>query len=163
MSSSWQRARMWIVRLALRYPALMGALMFLFLHTLSNQIYYTASHIIAMPSYWLMLLMGALMAAFGAVLLYEVIRLTRRLAELEIVRAVANTLLHEINNPLQVIQMSAEKLRTLPQHDPETVGNILTYAERIRVTVADMSKMRERVFLHQESGFAGLIDLDRSQ
>ena len=43
MSSSWQRARTWIVRLALRYPALMGALMFLFLHTLSNQIYYTAS------------------------------------------------------------------------------------------------------------------------
>ncbi len=137
--------------------------MFLFLHPLSNQIYYTAGHIIAMPSHWHMLLMGALMAAFGAVLLYEVIRLTRRLAELEIVRAVANTLLHEINNPLQVIQMSAEKLRALPQHDQETVGNILTYAERIRATVADMSKMRERVFLHQESGFDGLIDLDRSQ
>ncbi len=137
--------------------------MFLFLHTLSSQVYFTARHVIEMPSYWHMLLMGALMAAFGAVLLYEVIRLTRRLAELEIVRAVATTLLHEINNPLQVIQMSAEKLRTLPQHDPETVGNILTYAERIRSTVANLSKLRERVFLHQESGFASLIDLDRSK
>ncbi len=163
MSSSWQRARTWTVRLALRYPPLMGALVFLFLHTLSNQIYYTASHIIEMPSYWHMLLMGALMAAFGAVLLYEVIRLTRRLAELEIVRAVATTLLHEINNPLQVIQLSAEKLRTLPQYDPETVANILTYAERIGATVANLSKLRERVFLHQASSFAGLIDLDRSQ
>ena len=50
MSSAWQRARTWIIRLALRYPALMGALMFLFLHTLFNQVYYTASHIIEMPS-----------------------------------------------------------------------------------------------------------------
>ncbi len=163
MSSAWQRARTWIIRLALRYPALMGALMFLFLHTLFNQVYHTASHIIEMSSYWHMLLMGALMAAFGAVLLYEVIRLTRRLAELEMVRAVATTLLHEINNPLQVIQLSAENLRTRQQYDPETAANILTCVERIRATVADMSKMRERVFLHQESGFAGLIDLDRSQ
>ncbi len=163
MSSSWQHARTRIIRLALRYPALRGALMFLFLHILFNQVYYTASHIIEMPSYWHMLLMGALMAAFGAVLRYEVIRLTRRLAELEIVRAVANTLLHKINNPLQVIQLSAEKLRTRQQYDPETVANILTYAERIGATVANLGKLRERVFLHQESGFAGLIDLDRSQ
>ena len=54
-------------------------------------------------------------------------------------------------------------VRTLPQYDPETVGTILTYAERVGATVANLSKLRERVFLHQESGFAGLIDLDRSQ
>ncbi len=163
MATFWCHVRKRIIVLALRWPPVMAALMFLFLLTVSNQVYFTASHIIEIFSYWHMLLMGTLMASFGALLLYEVIRLTRRLTELEIVRLVANTLLHEINNPLQVIQMSAEKLRTLQQHDQETVGKILAHGERIRDTVANLSKLRERILLHQESGFAGLIDLERSR
>lgn len=163
MRSFWGPLRKRIVRLALEYPPLISALMFLFLLTFSNQIYFATSQVIPITSFRHMLLIGALMATFGAVLLYELLRSNRRLAQIDMIRPMARTLLHGLNNPLQVIQLSAEKLKTLDRYDDESVKNIIAQVERIGDLATKLIQLQEDIFLHREPGFAGLIDLERSR
>jgi nitrogen fixation/metabolism regulation signal transduction histidine kinase len=76
---------------------------------------------------------------------------------------VVATLHHEINNPLTVIQLSAEKLHELQRYDEPTVANIITHGTRIYTVVSKLNKLDEAVHLRQEEGFEGLIDVARSR
>lgn len=163
LRTSWQWLKHRLIQLAANYPQLMVVLIFLFLLTLSNQVYFATGIAVQIPIFWHMLVMGTLMATYGAFLLYEVIRLHGRLAEARLVRTVASTLHHEINNPLMVIQLSAEKLQTLRTYDETTVQNILTQGARIRDALLRLSKLEEEVRLRKEQGFAGLIDIPGSR
>lgn len=163
MRSFWSPLRRRIVRLALEYPPLMSALVFLFLLTFSNQIYFVTSSVIPISSFRHMLVVGALMATFGAVLLYELLRSNRRLAQIDMVRPMARSLLHELNNPLQVIQLSAEKLKALDRYDEDCVKNIIAQVERIGDLATKLIQLQEEIFLRREPEFAGLIDLARSR
>lgn len=159
----WRRLRQRVTGLALGYPPLMAVLIFLFLLTLSNQVYFATGIAVQIPVFWHMLVMGTLMATYGAFLLYEVIRLHGKLAEVRLVRTIASTLHHEINDPLMVIQLSGEKLQTLRSYDETCVNNILAYGTRIRDVLLRLSKLEEEVRLRKEQGFAGLIDIPGSR
>ncbi len=162
MLAFWRRLRQLIIRLAFRDPRGMSALVFLFLFVVSNHVYSGAKSLQDF-TFWHMLMMGTLMATFGAVLLYEVIRTQRNLAEVRMVRTVTSTLQHEINNSLNVIQLSAGKLQALKSYDESSVRNILTYSSRIHDVVTKLSQLEERVLFHQDPGFAGVIDVARSR
>lgn len=163
IKESWQFFRERIVSLALRHPPLVALLMFLFLLTVSNQVYSATRLAIDVPSFWHMLLMGTVMATFGAMLLYEVLRVYRRLTEVQFVRAVVSTLHHEINNPLMVIQLSAEKLRNVKAYDDAAVANILEHGRRIREVMARLDELEEQVHLRRDISFTRVIDLERSR
>lgn len=159
----WQHLRQRLVRLAMGYPPLIAALMFPFLLTVSNHIYSASQLVLPNSSFAHMLTMGTLMATFGALLFYEALRLYRRLAEVHFVRTVVSTLHHEINNPLNVIFLSADKLKTSNSSDQASLCNILTSAERIRDVVAKLSQLEEEVHLRHDTVFRGLVDLHRSR
>lgn len=160
-SSAWVRRH--VTGLAIRHPSVAAALLFLFLFTLSNHIEFTTGMALQISPFWHMLLIGGVMASFAAILLYDVIRLHRRLAEVQMVRTVVSTLHHEINNPLMVIQLSAEKLQMLKSYDEPTVNNILDYGTAIRDVVGKLGQLDEEVKLRVEPGFEGLIDVHRSR
>jgi len=157
---SWLRQR--VVQIAVRSPGLAAALVFFFLFTVSNHVEFTTGMVMQISPFWHMLIMGAVMAVFGAVLMLEVIREYRKLTEVETVRIVVATLHHEINNPLTVIQLSAEKLHELKRYDELTVDNIITHGTRIYAVVSKLNKLDEAVHLRQDEGFEGLIDVARS-
>ncbi len=149
--------------MAVHSPGLAAALVFFFLFTVSNHVEFTTGMVLQISPFWHMLIMGAVMAVFGAMLMLEVIREYRRLTEVETVRAVVATLHHEINNPLTVIQLSAEKLHELQRYDEPTVTNIITHGTRIYAVVSKLNKLDEEVHRRQEEGFEGLIDVTRSR
>lgn len=160
LTSHWTRKH--ILSLAGRYPGLVSALLFFFLFAVSNHIEFTTGMAMQISPFWHMLLVGAVMASFAAILLYDVIRLHRQLAEVQMVRTVVSTLHHEINNPLMVIQLSAEKLQALKSYDEPTVNNILDYGIVIRDVVVKLGTLDDEVKLRVEPGFEGLIDVHRS-
>lgn len=159
----WRWLRQRIVLMAIRNPGPTVALVFFFLFTISNHVEFTTGMVLQISPFWHMLTMGVVMAIFGAVLMLEVIREYRRLAEVQIVRTVVATLHHEINNPLTVIQLSAEKLHDLQRYDAPTVTEILAHSTRIHNVVAKLNQLDEEVHLRQEQGFEGLIDIARSR
>lgn len=161
LTSPWTRKH--ILSLAVRYPGLMSALLFFFLFAVSNHLEFTSGMALQSSPFWHMLLVGAVMASFAAILLYEVIRLHRQLAEVRMVRHVVSTLHHEINNPLLVIQLSAEKLQALRAYDDPTVKNILDYGTVIRDVVVQLGSLDYEVRLRVEPGFENLIDIARSR
>lgn len=163
IATVWKFLRHRLVQLAMGYPPLIAALMFPFLFTVSNHIYSASQLVLPNSSFQHMLTMGTLMATFGALFFYEVLRLYRRLSEVQFVRTVASTMHHEINNPLNVIVLSVEKLKTLNGYDEATIRNILTSSERIRDVVAKLSELEEQVHRRQDGAFAELIDLHRSR
>ena len=161
LSSTWLRRH--VIPLAIRHPALAAGIVFFFLLTLSNHIEFTTGMVVPISPFWHMLIEGAVMAGFGAALLYEIIRLHRQLAEVRMVRAVASTLHHEINNPLTVIQFSAEKMLRLRVYDEPSVNDIISHNTRIRDVVVRLSELDQEVRLRLDAGFEGLIDLVRSR
>lgn len=159
----WQFLRQRVVGMAIRHPGSAAGLVFFFLLTLSNHIEFTTGMAVPISPFWHMLIEGGVMAGFGAALLFEIIRLHRKLVEVRMVRAVASTLHHEINNPLMVIQFSAEKLRTLRSYDDAAVGEILAHNTHIRDVVVKLTELDQEIRLRYEPGFEGLIDLARSR
>ena len=159
----WLAFRQRIVAMAVRFPAPTAALVFFFLFTMANHIEFVTGMALQISPFWHMIVMGAVMAAYGASLLYEVIRLHCKLAELQMVRTVVSTLHHEINNPLQVIQLSAQKLQDGGHYDAACVRNILDYGGHIRDAVLKLKELDQEVRLHRDPGFRGLIDVPRSR
>lgn len=157
----WLRRR--VVQMSIRSPGLAAALVFFFLFTVSNHVEFTTGMVLQISPFWHMLIMGVVLAVFGAMLMLEVIQEYRRLAEVQMVRTVVATLHHEINNPLTVIQLSAEKLHDLQRYDAPTVTEILAHGTRIHNVVAKLNQLDEEVHLRQEQGFEGLIDIGRSR
>ena len=163
MRTFWQWLRQRVVRLAIRNPGPTTALVFFFLFTVSNHVEFATGMDLALPPLWRMVVTGAVMAIFGAMLLYEVIRLHRKLAEVQMVHTVVSTLHHEINTPLMVIRLSAEKLQDLKSYHEASVRDILAQGTRIRDVVIKLSELDQEVRLHPEPGFQGLIDVARSR
>ncbi|MBI4466610.1 MAG: hypothetical protein HY656_04175 [Acidobacteria bacterium] len=163
MGTIWRFLRQRVIGLAIRHPGPASGIVFFFLFTVSNHIEFATGMAIQISPFHHMLIESAVMAGFGAALLYELIRLHRRLAEVLMVRTVVSTLHHEINNPLQVIQFSAEKLQTLKSYDEGTVSAILKHNTHIHDVVIKLSELDQEVCLHQEPGFEGLIDVARSR
>lgn len=163
MSHSYDRARSWVADFASRHRGLSAALMFLFLFNVSNYIEWASRWRLPIPAFSQMMLTGAVMASFGALLLAEVLRLHRQAVEARMVRVVVRTLGHEINNPLQVVQLTAEQLRGDAGASQRSAESILVEVARIRLAVSRLSSLEGEVKLRQAPGFAGLIDLDRSQ
>ncbi|MFQ5817951.1 MAG: histidine kinase dimerization/phospho-acceptor domain-containing protein [Terriglobia bacterium] len=159
----WRWPRQRLLQLALKYPPLMAGLIFLFFLTVSNQVYFTTGIALQLPAFWHMLLMGTLMATYGAFLLHEIIRMHSKLARVQVVRTLVSTLQHEMNTPLMVIQLSAHKLQTLKSYDETCVNNILDHTLRIRDLIVKLSHLDQEVRLHQKPGFEGLIDVTRSR
>ena len=163
LGKTWRFLRQRVIGLAIRHPGATAGIVFFFLFTLSNHIEFVTGMAVPISPFHHMLIEGAVMAGFGAALLYEVVRLHRQLAEVRMVRAVASTLHHEIDNPLAVIQFAAEKLQALRSFDAATVGEILAHNGRIRDVVLRLTELDREVHLRIEPGLEGLIDLDRSR
>jgi signal transduction histidine kinase len=161
LSSAWVRRH--VIPLAIRHPGAAAGLVFFFLFTVSNHVEFATGMALRISPYWRILVTGALFALFGAALLYEIIRLHRQLAEVRMVRAVASTLHHEINNPLTVIQFSAEKMLRLRTYDEPSLTDIINHNTRIRDVVVRLTDLDQEVRLRFEPGFEGLIDLVRSR
>jgi len=159
----WRFVRQRVIGMAIRRPGLTAGIVFFFLLTVSNHVEFVTGMAVPISPFWHMLVEGAVMASFGAALLYEIIRLHRKLAEVRMVRAVASTLHHEINNPLTVIQFSAEKMLRLRVYDEPSVNDIISHNTRIRDVVVRLSELDQEVRLRFEAGFEGLIDLARSR
>ena len=163
MTFLYPRVRKLVIHLAIHHPVLMSTLFFFFLLTLANHIQFATGMAIKISPFWQFLLTGAAMAFFGASLLYEVIRLYRDLLQVQMVSTISASLHHEINNPLNVIQLSAEKLQALKSYDETTVSDILAYSTRIQDVVVKLSELKEKVRPHKDPGFGGIIDVSRSQ
>lgn len=159
----YERIRSWVAEFALRHRGISAALMFLFLFNVSNYVEWATRWRLPIPAFSQMMITGAVMASFGALLLAEVLRLHRQAVEGRMVRVVVRTLGHEINNPLQVVQLTAEQLRGGGGASQRSAESILTEVGRIRQVVSRLSALESEVRLRQAPGFAGLIDLNRSQ
>lgn len=154
--------RSWVAEFASRHRGISAALMFLFLFNVSNYVEWAARWRLPIPAFSQMMITGAVMASFGALLLAEVLRLYRQAVEGRMVRVVVRTLGHEINNPLQVVQLTAEQLRGGDGASQRSAESILTEVGRIRLAVSRLGSLEGEVRLRQAPGFPGLIDLDRS-
>lgn len=163
MIRSYGRVRSWVADFASRHRGLSAAVMFLFLFNVSNYVEWAARWRLSIPQFSQMMITGAVMASFGALLLGEVLRLHRQAVEARMVRTVVRTLGHEINNPLQVVQLTAEQLRGDASASQRSAESILAEVARIRLAVSRLSLLEGEVKLRQAPGFNGLIDLDRIQ
>ena len=163
MKLSYAKIRSWVAEFASRHRAISAAIMFLFLFNVSNYIEWASRWRLPIPAFSQMMITGAVMASFGALLLAEVLRLHRQAVEARMVRVVVRTLGHEINNPLQVVQLTAEQLRGGGGASQRSAENILVEVGRIRQAVSRLGSLEDKVRFREAPGFAGLIDLDRSQ
>lgn len=162
MKFSYVGVRSWGAEFASRHRGLSAAVMFLFLFNVSNYVEFATRWKLPIPPFSQMMITGTVMAAFGAMLLAEVLRLHRQAAEATMVRVVVRTLGHEINNPLQVVQLTAEQLRGSGGASQRSAESILTEVGRIRQAVSRLGAIEGEVLMRQTPGFAGLIDIDRS-
>ena len=156
----YARIRSRVAEFASRHRVISATLMFLFLFNVSNYVEWAARWKLPIPAFSQMMITGAVMASFGALLLAEVLRLHRQAVEGRMVRLVVRTLGHEINNPLQVVQLTAEQLRSGASQ--RSAESILTEVGRIRQAVSRLGSLEGEVTLRQTPGFPGLIDLDRA-
>ena len=162
MKLSYAGIRSWVAEFASHHRGLSAAVMFLFLFNVSNYIEWASRWRLPIPAFSQMMITGAVMASFGALLMAEVLRLHRQAAEARMVRVVVRTLGHEINNPLQVVQLTAEQLRAAGEAGRRSADSILIEVGRIRQAVSRLGALEDNVRLREAPGFAGLIDLDRS-
>jgi len=158
----YARIRSQVAEFASRHRVISAALMFLFLFNVSNYVEWASRWNLHIPAFFQMMVTGTVMASFGALLLAEVLRLHRQAVEGRMVRVVVRTLGHEINNPLQVVQLTAEQLRGSGGASQRSAESILTEVGRIRQAVSRLGSLEGEVRLRQAPGFAGLIDLDHS-
>ena len=156
----YARIRSRVAEFASRHRVISATLMFLFLFNVSNYVEWAARWKLPIPAFFQMMVTGTVMASFGALLLAEVLRLHRQAAEARMLRLVVRTLGHEINNPLQVVQLTAEQLRSGASQ--RSAESILTEVGRIRQAVSRLGSLEGEVTLRQTPGFPGLIDLDRA-
>lgn len=163
MRLSYAGIRSRVAEFASQHRGLSAAVMFLFLFNVSNYVELATRWNLPIPPMSQMMITGTVMAAFGALLLAEVLRLHRQVVEARMVRVVVRTLGHEINNPLQVVQLTAEQLRGGGGASQRSAESILTEVGRIRQAVSRLGALEGEVLLRQTPGFTGLIDLDRSQ
>jgi signal transduction histidine kinase len=161
LTSGWTRRL--VANLCIKHPVLAAVLLFFLMFTLSNYVSVTTRFDLVLSPFWNMVVEGAVMAFFAAAPLYEVCRLNRQLTELDTVRTIVTTLHHEINNPLQVILLSADRLHLIERYDAECVEDIAANGTRIRDVVLKLSGLEAGVRLHTEPGFRGLIDIARSR
>lgn len=159
----WHWLRQQVKQLALSRPRLMTGLLFFFLYTVSNYVHFATTTVLKISPFWQMLVTGAVLATFASLLLYEVVRLHRHLAEVQTVTMAARTIRFEINNAFTVIQLSTEKLRDLQGYDENSVRNILAQGAQVRDGLNKLAELEKRVHLHEEPGFEGLIDIAQSQ
>lgn len=159
----WQWFRQQVQKLALSRPRLMTALVFFFLYTVSNYVHFATTTVLKISPFWQMLVTGAVLATFASLLLYEVVRLHRHLAEVQAVTMAARTIRFEINNAFTVIQLSTEKLRDLQGYDEISVRNILAQGGYVRDALNKLAALEQKVRLHQEPGFEGLVDIEQSR
>jgi signal transduction histidine kinase len=157
----WLRSH--TVDFAARHRGIAAALMFLFLFNVSYYVEWATRWRLPVPQVSQMMVTGAVMASFGAVLLAEVLRLYKQALEARMVRVVVRTLGHEINNPLQVVQLTAEQLRSAGAANQRPAESILTEVGRIRQAVSRLGALEDKVQLREAPGFAGLIDIEQSR
>lgn len=148
----WQWLRQRMKDLALSKPRLMTALVFFFLYTVSNSVHFLTTTVLQISPFWQMLVMGAVLATFTSLLIYEIVQQHRRLAEAQIVTKTARTIRNEINNAFTAIRLSTEKLRDLQGYDELSVRNILAQAAYVRDALNKLAELEQDVRLHQEPG-----------
>ncbi len=139
----WQWTREQMKNLALRRPRLMTLLVFLFLYTVSNSVHFTTTTVLEFSPFWQMLAMGAVLATFASLLIYQIVQQHRRFLEMQSASKAALTVRNEINNAFTAIRLSTEKLRDLQGYDEISVRNILSQATYIRDALNKLSELEQ--------------------
>ena len=148
VSSPLEWLREQVKNLALSKPRLMTVVVFFFLYTVSNSVHFATSTVLKMSPFWQMLVMGAVLATFTSLLIYEVVQQHRRVAKLQSATKVARTIRNDINNAFTAIRLSTEKLRELKGYDEISVRNILSQATYIRDALNNSPNWRSSGRLH---------------
>ena len=143
VSSPLEWLREQVKNLALSRPRLMTVVVFFFLYTVSNSVHFATSTVLKMSVFWQMLVMGAVLATFTSLLIYEVVQQHRRFAELQSATKVARTIRNDINNAFTAIRLSTEKLQELKGYDEISVRNILSQATYIRDALNKLAELEK--------------------
>lgn len=143
VSSPLEWLREQVKNLALSKPRLMTVVVFFFLYTVSNSVHFATATVLKMSPFWQMLVMGAVLATFTSLLIYEVVQQHRRFAELQSATKVARTIRNDINNAFTAIRLSTEKLRELQGYDEISVRNILSQATYIRDALNKLAELEK--------------------
>ncbi len=143
VSSPLEWLREQLKNLALSKPRLMTTLVFFFLYTVSNSVHFVTTTVLKISPFWQMLVMGAVLATFTSLLIYEVVQQHRRVAELQSTTKVARTIRNDINNAFTAIRLSTEKLRELQGYDEISVRNILSQATYIRDALNKLAELEK--------------------
>ncbi|MFQ5695954.1 MAG: hypothetical protein ACE5HB_08190 [Terriglobia bacterium] len=139
--SPWQWLRIQVKSVALSRPRLMTVLVFFFLYTVSNSVHYTTTTVLPISPFWQMLAMGAVLATFTSLLIYEIVQQHRRSLEAQSATKVARTIRDDINKAFTAIRLSTEKLRELRSYDEISVRNILAQATYIRDALNKLAEL----------------------
>jgi hypothetical protein len=137
----WLREQ--VKNLALSKPRLMTVVVFFFLYTVSNSVHFATATVLKMSPFWQMLVMGAVLATFTSLLIYEVVQQHRRVTELQSATKVARTIRNDINNAFTAIRLSTEKLRELKGYDEISVRNILSQATYVRDALNKLAELEK--------------------
>ena len=137
----WLREQ--VKNLALSKPRLMTVVVFFFLYTVSNSVHFATATVLKISPFWQMLVMGAVLATFTSLLIYEVVQQHRRVAELQCATKVARTIRNDINNAFTAIRLSTEKLRELKGYDEISVRNILSQATYVRDALNKLAELEK--------------------
>ncbi len=137
----WLREQ--VKNLALSKPRLMTVVVFFFLYTVSNSVHFATATVLKISPFWQMLVMGAVLATFTSLLIYEVVQQHRRVVELQSATKVARTIRNDINNAFTAIRLSTEKLRELKGYDEISVRNILSQATYVRDALNKLAELEK--------------------
>ncbi len=143
VSSPLEWLREQVKNLALSKPRLMTVVVFFFLYTVSNSVHFATATVLKISPFWQMLVMGAVLATFTSLLIYEVVHQHRRFAELQSATKVARTIRNDINNAFTAIRLSTEKLRELKGYDEISVRNILSQATFVRDALNKLAELEK--------------------
>ncbi len=137
----WLREQ--VKNLALSKPRLMTVVVFFFLYTVSNSVHFATATVLKISPFWQMLVMGAVLATFTSLLIYEVVQQHRRVTELQSATKVARPIRNDINTAFTAIRLSTEKLRELQGYDEISVRNILSQATYIRDALNKLAELEK--------------------
>jgi len=121
----------------------MTVVVFFFLYTVSNSVHFATATVLKISPFWQMLVMGAVLATFTSLLIYEVVQQHRRVVELQSATKVARTIRNDINNAFTAIRLSTEKLRELKGYDEISVRNILSQATYVRDALNKLAELEK--------------------
>lgn len=151
----WQWLRGQLKNLALSKPRLMTVLVFFFLYTVSNSVHYATASVLEISPFWQMLVMGAVLATFASLLIYEVVQQHRRFIEMQSASTAARAVRNEINNAFTAIRLSTEKLQHLKSYDEISVRNILGQATYVRDALNKLATLESDVPLSRRPSQKG--------